>query len=168
MCQQEGKVCLLHFLCGSESTEMSLFRNMVCFNHRATILVMGGGEGVGSLSHIVNCVYVELVLNGMDALILLVVCGRNDKLKTSLDTRDWGEVLRAHSHMKTSKSTGALMYCNPISPTIGCIDGGVTKSLRKILHRINYCFNSVFFLNLCKSCSPPLMHKVVSLERCQA
>ena len=99
---------------------------------RATILVMGGGEGVGSLSHIVNSLYVELVLNGMDALIL-VVCGRNDKLKTSLDTRDWGEVLRAHSHMKTSKSTGALMYCNPISPTIGCIDGGVTKSLRKIL-----------------------------------
>jgi hypothetical protein len=74
-----------------------------------------GGEGVRSLSHIVNSFYVELVLNGMDALIL-VVCGRNDKLKTSLDTRDWSEVLRAHAHMKTSKSTGALGYCNPISP----------------------------------------------------
>ena len=30
-------------------------------------------------------------------------------------TRDWSEVLRVHSHMKTSKSTDALSYCNPIS-----------------------------------------------------
>ena len=44
----------------------------------------------------------------MDALIL-VICGRNDKLKTSLDTRDWSEVLRAHSHMKTKKSTRAFV-----------------------------------------------------------
>ena len=87
MCQKEGKTSIP--LSGaSVSPQMSLFRNVVCFNHRATILVMGGGEGVGSLSHIVNSLYVELVLNGMDALIL-VVCGRNDKLKTSLDTRDW-------------------------------------------------------------------------------
>jgi hypothetical protein len=64
------------------------------------------------LSVLDRCITFWIIV--MDALIL-VVCGRNDKLKTSLDTRDWSAVLRAHSHMKTSKSTRALSYCNPIS-----------------------------------------------------
>lgn len=99
----------------------------------STILVMGGGEGVGSLSHIVDSLYVECVLSGMNATIL-VVCGRNDKLKEELCGRNWQEVLRTHSHMKTSRSMGTLSsMCHPISPTAGCIDGGVTSSLRKIL-----------------------------------
>ena len=34
--------------------------------------------------------------------------------------------------------------------TIRCIDGGITKSLRKILHRINYCFNNIF--SSCAEC----------------
>ena len=34
--------------------------------------------------------------------------------------------------------------------TIGCVDGGITKSLRKILHRINYYFNNIF--SSCAEC----------------
>ena len=37
-------------------------------------------------------------------------------LMRPLVTRDWSKVLRVHSHMKTSKSTCALSYCNPFLP----------------------------------------------------
>jgi 1,2-diacylglycerol 3-beta-galactosyltransferase len=62
-----------------------------CSDHKV-ILVMGGGEGVGSLSSIVDCLYTELMLEGINATIA-VVCGRNEKLKKSLETRDWNELL---------------------------------------------------------------------------
>lgn len=57
-----------------------------------TVLVMGGGEGVGSLSNIVNSLYAEFVGLDLDATIL-VVCGRNEKLRNELFNRDWGDVL---------------------------------------------------------------------------
>mmetsp|Transcript_8086 Transcript_8086/g.7917 ORF Transcript_8086/g.7917 Transcript_8086/m.7917 type:complete len:576 (+) Transcript_8086:73-1800(+) len=50
------------------------------------ILVMGGGEGVGSLSEIVHQMYVKLTRGGVDATIC-VVCGRNEKLQQELATR---------------------------------------------------------------------------------
>merc|ERR1712194_992459 len=50
------------------------------------ILVMGGGEGVGSLSEIVHQMYVKLTQGGVDATIC-VVCGRNVKLQNELATR---------------------------------------------------------------------------------
>jgi 1,2-diacylglycerol 3-beta-galactosyltransferase len=56
------------------------------------ILLMGGGEGVGSLSKIVDALYRSLVLQGVDATIC-VVCGRNEKLQNELDSRDWGELV---------------------------------------------------------------------------
>lgn len=58
------------------------------------ILVMGGGEGVGSLSDIVNQLYATLTLEGQDAT-LCVVCGRNETLKEDLDNRDWFAVVEA-------------------------------------------------------------------------
>lgn len=63
-------------------------------NHKI-ILLMGGGEGVGSLSSIVECIYSELTLAHMNATVV-VVCGRNDKLKTSLKERNWEEVLASY------------------------------------------------------------------------
>jgi 1,2-diacylglycerol 3-beta-galactosyltransferase len=63
-------------------------------NHKV-ILLMGGGEGVGSLSQIVECIYSELTLAHMNATIA-VVCGRNDELKTSLKERNWEEVLASY------------------------------------------------------------------------
>jgi len=52
------------------------------------VLVMGGGEGVGSLQEIVNHLYSQFVENGIDATIC-VVCGRNSKLQNELNERDW-------------------------------------------------------------------------------
>eukprot|EP00584_Thalassiosira_punctigera_P008023 CAMPEP_0172542432 /NCGR_PEP_ID=MMETSP1067-20121228/13042_1 /TAXON_ID=265564 ORGANISM="Thalassiosira punctigera, Strain Tpunct2005C2" /NCGR_SAMPLE_ID=MMETSP1067 /ASSEMBLY_ACC=CAM_ASM_000444 /LENGTH=547 /DNA_ID=CAMNT_0013328673 /DNA_START=118 /DNA_END=1761 /DNA_ORIENTATION=- len=56
------------------------------------ILVMGGGEGVGSLSDIVNELYVKLHARKIDAIIC-VICGRNEKLKDDLETRCWDTVV---------------------------------------------------------------------------
>ncbi|GAX13030.1 hypothetical protein FisN_2Hh513 [Fistulifera solaris] len=58
---------------------------------KPVILLMGGGEGVGALSEIVDELYTTLVLKGVDATIC-VICGRNEKLKDSLNNRDWSSV----------------------------------------------------------------------------
>jgi UDP-N-acetylglucosamine:LPS N-acetylglucosamine transferase len=105
------------------------------FVDRRTILVMGGGEGVGSLSNIVNRLFIELANNGIDAVIL-VVCGRNEKLKKNLATRDWDEILRRHHLIKENRVLDTSTVCDafPTFQTQGCIkEGGVTRRLRTIL-----------------------------------
>jgi len=57
-----------------------------------TVLVMGGGEGVGSLSNIVDSLYVEFTALNINATIC-VVCGRNEKLKSDLLNKDWDDVI---------------------------------------------------------------------------
>ena len=61
--------------------------------NKRMVLVMGGGEGVGSLSDIVDGLYAKFRKAGVDATIC-VVCGRNDKLKQELATKDWEKVLQ--------------------------------------------------------------------------
>lgn len=61
-----------------------------------TVLVMGGGEGVGSLSSIVDSLYVEFTSLTLNATIL-VVCGRNTKLKSELLNKEWDELLNNHN-----------------------------------------------------------------------
>ena len=107
---------------------------------RKTILVMGGGEGVGSLSNIVDALYVEFVSQGIDAVIL-VVCGRNEKLKKSLAERDYAQVLERGKGDRKAPTTSynRAMFsdiggCVEVSAAAGCIESGlVTNSLRKIL-----------------------------------
>ena len=65
------------------------------------VLVMGGGEGVGSLSDIVNELYTSFTKRGVSATIC-VVCGRNEELKQDLANRDWDAVL-AGTHQKKSR-----------------------------------------------------------------
>eukprot|EP00978_Attheya_sp_CCMP212_P036042 scaffold160723_cov45-Attheya_sp.AAC.2 len=60
--------------------------------HKQMVLVMGGGEGVGSLSTIVDDLYARFSTLGINATIA-VVCGRNEKLRNDLETRDWEAVL---------------------------------------------------------------------------
>lgn len=81
--------------------------------YRKLILVMGGGEGVGSLSAIVNNLYIELATNNI-ASIILVACGRNVSLKESLENRDWKSLLIKSFHGEGSteihKGSGTKLF----------------------------------------------------------
>jgi 1,2-diacylglycerol 3-beta-galactosyltransferase len=66
------------------------------------VLVMGGGEGVGSLSEIVDQLYVKFTEEGVDATIC-VVCGRNEKLVNDLAGRDWDAVLALSQEPKKKR-----------------------------------------------------------------
>jgi 1,2-diacylglycerol 3-beta-galactosyltransferase len=59
---------------------------------KPVILLMGGGEGVGSLETIVDEMYASFVQNGIDATIC-VVCGRNEKLKKEIEEKNWDDVV---------------------------------------------------------------------------
>ncbi|CAB9497829.1 Monogalactosyldiacylglycerol synthase 2, chloroplastic [Seminavis robusta] len=59
---------------------------------RQMVLVMGGGEGVGGLETIVDELYTQFMKDGITASIY-VVCGRNEKLKESLASKDWSALL---------------------------------------------------------------------------
>jgi UDP-N-acetylglucosamine:LPS N-acetylglucosamine transferase len=108
---------------------------------KKTVLVMGGGEGVGSLSNIVDSLYVEFYNKGIDALIL-VVCGRNEKLKADLEVRDWDTVLAKHHEKKYAKSRSLSNFSfqgcvtgvkAPVVMTSGCMEGSVTQQIKRIL-----------------------------------
>lgn len=113
---------------------------------KKSVLVMGGGEGVGSLSNIVSALYVEFVQQGIDAVIM-VCCGRNEKLKNDLMVRDWNKVLEEYSEKKNRKLSRrrlrnlpdfSLSSCvsavNIVPPSgNGCIEETVTQKIRKIL-----------------------------------
>lgn len=119
---------------------------------KKTILVMGGGEGVGSLSNIVDAMYGEFVDQGIDALIL-VVCGRNEKLKSDLENKDWSTVVKEFYEKRERKKIGhslkGLRLANCVSGTpptasapvggsivtvsSGCMEGSVTQQIKRIL-----------------------------------
>ena len=101
------------------------------FTDRKTILLMGGGEGVGSLSNITDALYVELVAQGIDALIL-VVCGRNEKLRQSLETRDWNSVTNRWRYAKDRRTVSLSDACTPLTAAAGC-DGLVSVQIRRML-----------------------------------
>eukprot|EP00588_Corethron_pennatum_P014296 CAMPEP_0194275232 /NCGR_PEP_ID=MMETSP0169-20130528/8124_1 /TAXON_ID=218684 /ORGANISM="Corethron pennatum, Strain L29A3" /LENGTH=655 /DNA_ID=CAMNT_0039018647 /DNA_START=169 /DNA_END=2136 /DNA_ORIENTATION=- len=60
-----------------------------------TVLLMGGGEGVGGLSDVTDALYLELSARGLDATIA-VVCGRNAALAEDLQTRDYDALRHAN------------------------------------------------------------------------
>lgn len=68
------------------------------------VLVMGGGEGVGSLSDIVNQLYFQLTIRGIDATIC-VICGRNKELQEDIASCDWEQVFEGE-FSKSKKRTG--------------------------------------------------------------
>lgn len=117
------------------------------YEDRTTILVMGGGEGIGSLSNIVDALYVELVLQGINALIL-VICGRNEKLRSDLRERDWVEVFKRWRAAKERHgiSTSIMNFsdvCGDPMAHAGCIETTtVTGSIRRMLSRGNLHVNT--------------------------
>ena len=106
------------------------------YSNRKTVLVMGGGEGCGRLSNIVDALYLQFVERGMEALIL-VVCGRNDKLKESLATRDWAGMREKYQLARTSGAD--FDSCVGLLSEVGCLPGipdggfGVAGHLRRII-----------------------------------
>eukprot|EP00970_Alexandrium_tamarense_P013577 scaffold3521_cov195-Alexandrium_tamarense.AAC.11 len=81
--------------------------------NKRMVLVMGGGEGVGSLSDIVNELYAKLRTQGVDVTIC-VVCGRNEVLKSDLETRCWDTVvsqsLKSYDSLKSRVASKLLPY----------------------------------------------------------
>jgi 1,2-diacylglycerol 3-beta-galactosyltransferase len=76
------------------------------------VLVMGGGEGVGLLSDIVDGLYAKFRRAGVDATIC-VVCGRNERLRTQLETKDWDRVLQDSHVPRRSKRRRLLDALRP-------------------------------------------------------
>jgi 1,2-diacylglycerol 3-beta-galactosyltransferase len=109
------------------------------FVDKKTVLVMGGGEGVGSLSNIVDALYIEFTNLGIDAQIL-VVCGRNEKLKKDLDERDWDLFMtsQAHPGVQNDKKLLGFSQCKNESGSFdsgksGCMDITVAQQFKRIL-----------------------------------
>ena len=96
-----------------------------------TVLVMGGGEGCGQLANIVDALYLQFVERGMEALIL-VVCGRNDQLKDSLEKRDWEGMQEKYLVARTNGVD--FDSCVGLLSDVGCIDGGyMAQNIRRII-----------------------------------
>eukprot|EP00546_Thalassionema_frauenfeldii_P009751 CAMPEP_0178914470 /NCGR_PEP_ID=MMETSP0786-20121207/11444_1 /TAXON_ID=186022 /ORGANISM="Thalassionema frauenfeldii, Strain CCMP 1798" /LENGTH=519 /DNA_ID=CAMNT_0020587383 /DNA_START=107 /DNA_END=1666 /DNA_ORIENTATION=+ len=81
--------------------------------NKQMVLLMGGGEGVGSLAHIANELYMKLVENGVDATVC-VVCGRNEKLRNELRDRDWENLTAS----KPKGNSRRLSFSRKVSPTV--------------------------------------------------
>jgi 1,2-diacylglycerol 3-beta-galactosyltransferase len=69
--------------------------------NKKMVLLMGGGEGVGSLGSIAEKLYLEFRAKGIDATIC-VVCGRNEQLKSQFENQDWDEFYTAEQVQKIS------------------------------------------------------------------
>jgi len=103
------------------------------YRDRKAVLLMGGGEGCGQLSKIVDALYLQFVERGMEVLIL-VVCGRNQALKESLAHRDWQALRDEYLIARTSGAD--FEACVGLLSDVGCIrsdGGGVVGHLRRII-----------------------------------
>lgn len=80
--------------------------------NKKMILVMGGGEGVGSLSKIVDSLYTTFTTQGVDATVV-VVCGRNEQLKQKLQNRDWEQLLAQKTRIKKRRILSRLRWAVP-------------------------------------------------------
>jgi len=82
---------------------------------KKTILVMGGGEGVGSLSTIVDALYAKFYEDGIDANIC-VVCGRNEKLHADFLSRNWTERVADLLKKASRRSFWAFLFGKKQNP----------------------------------------------------
>jgi 1,2-diacylglycerol 3-beta-galactosyltransferase len=69
---------------------------------RNTILIMGGGDGLGRLSDIVQKVYLEGTRRKL-SLSIVVICGRNTTLRNQLEKFDWDELRDKDRRMHEEK-----------------------------------------------------------------
>ena len=73
----------------SEAVRKRAARRSLDLNENVpTVLVVGGGDGVGRLQHIVEAIASSLARSGFEAQ-MVVVCGRNQQLQQDLRLREW-------------------------------------------------------------------------------
>lgn len=60
--------------------------------NRKTVLIVGGGDGIGSLGEIVEETATELGREFPDGAQVVAVCGKNAELRASLEAKDFGNV----------------------------------------------------------------------------
>jgi len=95
-----------------------------------TVLVMGGGEGVGCLADIVDGLYVELFNKGMEAQVV-VVCGRNEALRESLASRHWDDVVQRYN--RGEKVGSDCFFQLKSSAATGCLEVTMPAHLKRML-----------------------------------
>jgi len=69
-----------------------LFNELGLEKERKTVLVVGGGDGVGSLGRIVEATANELSRECPGDVQVVAVCGKNAKLRSELEAKNWGNV----------------------------------------------------------------------------
>lgn len=69
-----------------------LLRELGLMDGRKTVLVVGGGDGVGSLKNIVEATATTLSKECPDGAQVVAVCGKNARLQQQLESRQWGAV----------------------------------------------------------------------------
>lgn len=85
------------------------------------LLVMGGGEGVGSLKQIVTELYLSLFENCVDATIC-VICAKNQELKKEFENMNWDQVL--------SKRKYTSLQC--VSPALNLLQNKSTSAVSNV------------------------------------
>mmetsp|Transcript_2102 Transcript_2102/g.5918 ORF Transcript_2102/g.5918 Transcript_2102/m.5918 type:complete len:349 (+) Transcript_2102:664-1710(+) len=67
-----------------------LYNELGLDTSRKTVLIVGGGDGVGSLGKIVKATAKELSRECPGGTQVVAVCGKNAKLRSKLEEMDWG------------------------------------------------------------------------------
>lgn len=84
---------------------------------RRTVLVMGGGDGVGSLGQIVDATATSLGKACPGEAQVIAVCGKNAKVRNELESRVWSGVdVQVHG------------FVNKMSDYMECADVVITKA----------------------------------------
>jgi len=69
-----------------------LLRELGLSDGRKTVLIVGGGDGVGSLKTIVEATASTLSKECPDGAQVVAVCGKNAKVQSQLEAQQWGNV----------------------------------------------------------------------------
>ena len=93
--RQYGLPVRKDFYAEPDVTREALAEQLGVANGRKTVLVVGGGDGVGSLEDIVGTLATRLGESCRDQAQLVVVCGKNDELRRQLESRSYDGV-RVH------------------------------------------------------------------------
>jgi len=96
---------------GGKEYREAMKKNLGLDPKKKNILLMGGGEGVGSLAAITEALYKMLRKQGVDATIC-VVCGRNEQLKEEIAAKDWASL---DTTIKLSKRQRAKRFLRKIT-----------------------------------------------------